>query len=122
MALCEGDGNKAKYKYIKERVGRLRDVKVKEIEEIRRQELARREEESRSLSEKLDRKINFYLHPDNKDKLNNLLEINNITYEYCRGSYKVTHEGRNVFYYRDIHFFNHFLKEKLPSLKGFGVV
>jgi len=33
MALCEGDEGKAKYKYIKERVDRLRELKMKEIEE-----------------------------------------------------------------------------------------
>lgn len=41
MALSEGDENKAKYKYIKERVERLRDVKVKEIEERQKQEIER---------------------------------------------------------------------------------
>lgn len=122
MALCEGDENKAKYKYINEMVDRLRDVKVKEVEERLKQELERKVEESRSVSEKVDRTINFYLNQDNKEKLKDLLQLNNIRYEYYRGSYKVTYEGKNVFYYRDIHFFNQFLKEKLPSLKGFGVV
>lgn len=118
MALCEGDEGKAKYRYIKERVSRLLKEKEHEIEEKRKQEISRREEETRSISEVINKQIDFYLNPDNKEKLNSLLQLNKITYEHYRGSYKVILDAKNVVHFDAISF-KDYLKKKLPTLNGF---
>jgi hypothetical protein len=60
MALCEGGENKAKYKYIKERVDRLRQDKRKEIEEKKQEnERAKVIEQQKKLEEEKIRKQEF---------------------------------------------------------------
>ena len=82
--LGEGDEGKAKYKYSKERVDRLRDVKVKEIEEeiFRKQEIERvkkieeqkkiEEENKKLIDNALINQIEEYYDLQKKLKKNNI--------------------------------------------------
>ncbi|MDO9584408.1 MAG: hypothetical protein Q7J24_15055 [Desulfomicrobium sp.] len=88
MALCEGDENKARYKYIKERVDRLRDVMAREIEEKRKEDRIRSEmlqnEIERKIQESADFKIekllrqeiSSYLLPHNFNTFKSMLKEN----------------------------------------------
>ena len=73
MALCEGDEGKAKYKYIKERVDRLRDVKVKEIEE---EKVKYHKNINNMKFRKLDDKIKKYLEIEHIDEFKEILKQN----------------------------------------------
>jgi hypothetical protein len=74
MALCEGDENKAKYKYIKERVERSRDAMVKKIEEARLKYLKSIDNiKFRSLADKVKK----YLEKDHFDNFKEILKQHN---------------------------------------------
>jgi hypothetical protein len=120
MALCEGDEGKAKYKYIKERVDRLRDEKLREIEERQREEILKNKTEEEIKEILIQNKIDFYLNPKNEEKLKVLLSRSKIYYEMYRGSYRVSLESNYVVHFKDIIKFRDFLKQKLPTLEGFS--
>jgi len=120
MALCEGDEGKAKYKYIKERVDRLRDEKMRAIEEERREEILKNRTEDERKEILIQNKMNFYLNPENEEKLKVLLSRSKIYYEMHSGSYRVRLENNYVVHFKDFIKFHDFLKQKLPTLDGFN--
>ncbi|SFK15319.1 Protein of unknown function [Desulfomicrobium apsheronum] len=73
MALCEGDEARAKYKYIKERVDRLRDVKVRKIEEER---IKYKKNIDNIKFRSLDDKVRKYLDIDHIDEFKEILKQN----------------------------------------------
>jgi len=114
MALCEGDESKAKYRYIKERVDRLRDERVKEIEE-------QKELMIKLHKEKQEKLIEPYLSKKN-DRLDSLLHNNDYGFHKSKyGPYILSQKGadKSVIFKTEQEF-DQFLTELLPKLKGFG--
>ena len=116
MALCEGDENKAKYKYIKERVDRLVTNEKNRIDTNKKllteqKEKKKQENEMRSISKYLN----------NYEMLNNLLNQNNYNfYKSKYGPYVFTQKGVDEpeIFATDLEFKN-FITKLLPKLSGF---
>lgn len=119
MALCEGDESKAKYMYIKYRVDISNSMNILKIEDLKNNEITRKRIENESKEQLIENKIDFYLKPDNKEELKDLLISSGIYYELYRGSYRVALDNNHIIHFSDEVQFHIFLKQKLPTLEGF---
>ncbi len=109
MALCEGDEGKAKYKYIKERVDRLRDVKVREIKEKRNEELAQKIKEERS-------KLKYYV--ENKELLKQFLAQHNYEVGKIHGATCITDNKGDVYAFIKDEDLLEYLTKIFPNFEG----
>ncbi|PKN42170.1 MAG: hypothetical protein CVU60_08100 [Deltaproteobacteria bacterium HGW-Deltaproteobacteria-18] len=108
MALCEGDENKAKYKYIKERVGRIKDAKTRDIEQNNKQQLLKRKIEN---PEKVRRdKISIIIKE--YEKIQDILKSNGFNLIKTRYCYFLTDEkGIERIFHDDEQLCNYLLTE-----------
>lgn len=118
MALCEGDESKAKYKYIIDRVDRLRHEKIMEMEEVRKQESTRREEIRKF--ENFNKRLDIYLNGKDTRALRKLLRNNKYDYDQTYHGGFILRQGKEVkLFDTQIEFYD-YLRQILPQLNGFN--
>ena len=117
MTLCEGDENKAKYKYVKQRVMRLEKEFVRQSK--LQDQISLKKDKCEEQGKDIYRIIDSYLDGKDTKSLRKLLRNNNYDYDQMYDGRYILRKGKEIIEFNTQREFYNYLKGILPKLDGF---